>query len=356
MWNFFETENYEVNWTYSTGVVGLAVNQIRIQGKNSYSSRSSAAGVDIKSNIFSDPSLSIGDNDGSFQLNLQRSTYAGSDLPFLKELLREITDEYLFSCIWQLSVNPLNDFPNYEGGVNRVREIEPRWLDCSDGIILNEMRFLKQYNPEYCLNYYGITSDAGSFYKNICEFSGKYIYLNDSKAQTTHMKTNVSAKINGKSIKYVSESGIDHNVFVSDIMLNDIMETMKPGKGIISRIGSLSNDSVHGWKMKSGSDNLDTDIIRRWREERKYSSACVISIHKLSNENVKLKGGNDDVVFSRWMELIEQAHLPRSADELAELKRRLSQKLGKKYLIFEKRAKEAESRKQAEKERQSVDS
>ena len=103
-WNYFEADDFEVNWTYESVAVDLAVNQISISGERTYNlDRAGNAGVKIRSDIFTEPSLSIGDNSGAFELNLQRSTYAASELPFCGELLREVTDEFLFQCLWQLA-------------------------------------------------------------------------------------------------------------------------------------------------------------------------------------------------------------------------------------------------------------
>jgi hypothetical protein len=78
-------------------------------------------------------------------------------------------------------------------------------------------------------------------------------------------------------------------------------------------------------------------------------------LHKLSCQNFKTKGEGDDVVFDRWMDLLGQPYLPRATNELTQLQCRLSDRLGTKFEIFERRAQEAQMKKELEEQDKNSD-
>ncbi|PZX15188.1 hypothetical protein LX81_02491 [Palleronia aestuarii] len=337
-------------------MVGLAVNQINISGTSSFGpSRASNAGVSIRSSIFSEPSLSIGDNSGAFELNLQRSSYAASELPFRDELLREITDEFLHSCLWQLTRNRSRSFPKYEGLEKRVYgKYEPKWLDCSDGIILNEPRFLKRYDPTFCLNRYGGGSEPTFFQSMVGALPDRSIYFHDANDEFTgrsfNMKGKLARVLRGEALKFVKETTKSQLVFVPAAFVDLILKDMKPGKDIRKTLEGLSTDTVSGWMHQSSEKISESVEIRDWRKglDKNGKDTCVISLHSLSTQSFEPNDSKDDVVFDRWMDLLGQPFLPRTANDLSQLQRRLSDRLESKYEIFEERAKQAQKKQESE--------
>jgi molecular chaperone HtpG len=363
-WNYFETAQFEVNWTYASEVLGLAVNEIKVSGKRTYNSYSpEPVSIHLKSEIFSTPSLSIGDNAGAFELNLQRSSYAASELPFRDNLLCEISDEFIHSCLWQLAEKKPRSFPRYAGFERSFGKAEPRWLECSDGIILNSPKFLKSYNPTFCLNRYGGDSDPTFFRKIGGALPERSIYFHDANDEFTsrqfRMKGKLMGILRGEALNFVQGVTQNRSVYIPAAFVDLILNTMKPGQDTKKLLEGLTNDTVPAWLVHSVGRGRVSEVakLREWREgiAKNGKDTCVVSLHKLSCQNFKTKGEGDDVVFDRWMDLLGQPYLPRATNELTQLQCRLSDRLGTKFEIFERRAQEAQMKKELEEQDKNSD-
>jgi len=114
---------------------------------------------------------------------------------------------------------------------------------------------------------------------------------------------------------------------------------MKAGKDAIKIFDSLDTDSVSGWLVQSSENISEPSEVRKWRNgiDKDGNDTCVVSLHNLSCQSIKVNGSNDRTVFDRWMELLGQPYLPRSGDEITKLQYDFSKKIGQKYQIFQKR-------------------
>jgi Histidine kinase-, DNA gyrase B-, and HSP90-like ATPase len=355
-WNYFETENYEVNWSYAKGAPKLAVNQIRVsqQGADRYGSYD--AGIRLNTSIFDVPSLSVGDNSGSFPLNLQRSTYASSKLSFAHELLRNITDEFAFTCLWQLAQKERKGFPRYNGfHKSRFGIMENFWwLQCSDGLILNNPQFLKAYNPSFAFVRYGGPEDEALIDDLIGSLPKNSIAIQEADDEFSNRKFSMKGKLSrilqGESLRFISKSTTAQTVYVPISFAKLIKDEMRPGKDATMRLDNLEMDSVEGWFVQKSPSLSEPEIVRQWRGtlQKDGRDTSVVSLHRLECSNFELEGNDDSVVFERWHDLFGKTYLPKSHEELKELQKLLKIKIDKKYDVFERRAKEAEDKRKSE--------
>lgn len=352
-WNYFESSNFEVNWTYANNVVDLAVNQIRIAGARSYrQDRAANAGVKLHSNIFAEPSISIGDNSGSFELNLQRNSYAALELPFGDDLLREITDEFIFECLWHMQNSSEKHFPTY-AGLAQIYNDEPRWIDCSDGIILNEQSFLKNYNPNFCVTRYGGNSDNNFLSEIVSSLPPKSIYFHDVSQDINErrfgMKGLLLGILRGEALTFIRKTTTRRTVLIPSTFVEIIVSDMKPGRDALKTFQGLKKDKIPEWLIDSTDEINEPKKVFEWRKGMKKDEKdlCIVSLHTLSCGDYELEDNKDKIIFERWMELLGQPHLPRSKSEIAKLTQGMVRTLGDKYSVFERRKKTKNKEKQA---------
>jgi len=165
------------------------------------------------------------------------------------------------------------------------------------------------------------------------------------------MKGKLARVLRGEAIKFIKATTKSQSVFVPDAFVDRIVKDMKPGKEAQKTFESLNADTVSGWLVQSGENISEPAEVREWREgmDKDGKDTSVVGLHSLSFQSFESKESNDSIVLDRWMELLGQPYLPRSANELEKLQRNLSDKIGSKYEVFEKRAKEAQKKKEAEK-------
>ncbi|WP_407493822.1 ATP-binding protein [Pseudooceanicola sp. MF1-13] len=350
-WNYFETDDFEVNWSYESGKPALSVNQIRVSGTRVDRMRSGEnnnAGIVLRSYIFRTPALSIGDKSGSFPLNLQRNTYAGSEMPFQTELATEATDELLFSCLWFLALKEQSRFPSYDG-FYKLRPWERsnfRWLHCSDGMVLNAPRFLQAYDPQFALARYGGTDDWNTTKKIVDVLPRKSLFIHEANEEFAGRKFSMKGKLTrtlqGEAHDFTRNATKAQTVFVPNSFVDLIRKKMKPGKDANKALDSLIQDAVPNWLVHNSSDVKEPERIKDWRMKMSLDGldTSVVSLHELNCSQKPLKKSIDQVVFERWIELIGQPFLPKSPADAKLLLNVLSGKLGEKYFIFKQRAEE----------------
>ncbi|WP_294224155.1 ATP-binding protein [uncultured Shimia sp.] len=345
-WNYFETENFEVNWSYEAHAPDLAVNQIRVSGSNEERFGPHNIERSFSSSIFNLPSLSIGDNSGSFPLNLQRNSYASKELSFADEILADITDEFVFSCLWQMSEDRELVFPRYRGqnlgpSYDRRKHV---WLRCSDGVILNNAHFLNCYTPRYALMRYGGRDDASTLDQLIVGLPAKSLLAHDANDEFSGRKFTMKGKLTrtlqGQAIEFISQSTTALNVFIPSSFVDLIKSKMKPGQSATKLLDGLEKDVVDGWMIQRGTRLSEPEAVHNWRKTLKKdgSDTSVIGFHELSNYKQPPKKNRDVVVFDRWIELVGVPYLPNSKVKVDQLLTQLREKLGEKYEIFERRA------------------
>tara|TARA_R100000935_G_scaffold58887_1_gene99073 strand:- start:933 stop:3896 length:2964 start_codon:yes stop_codon:yes gene_type:complete len=353
-WNYFETENFEVNWSYATGTPVLAVNQIRVSGRDQdrYGPHNIARA--FGTSILNLPSLSVGDNSGSFPLNLQRNSYASKELPFLKELLIDIADEFVFSCLRQKFENSELEFPKYQGqalgpSYDRRRHV---WMRCSDGIILNNTYFLNAYSPSCALMRYGGREDSKVLNQLIDALPEKSLVVHDANDEFSgrkfKMKGKLTRTLEGKGIEYIFNATTSMDVYVPSSFVDLIRTKMKPGQYATKLLDQLEvEDGVVGWMVQRGANLPEPETMHRWRTmlEKDGSDTSVVSFHKLSSSNVSPKKSNDEIIFDRWTDLLGVPYIPSSKTEVEQLLSRLKDRFGEKYDIYERRAEEVMQRK-----------
>jgi hypothetical protein len=277
--------------------------------------------------------------------------------------LCEISDEFIHSCLWQLAEKKPRSFPRYAGFERSFGKAEPRWLECSDGIILNSPKFLKSYNPTFCLNRYGGDSDPTFFRKIGGALPERSIYFHDANDEFTsrqfRMKGKLMGILRGEALNFVQGVTQNRSVYIPAAFVDLILNTMKPGQDTKKLLEGLTNDTVPAWLVHSVGRGRVSEVakLREWREgiAKNGKDTCVVSLHKLSCQNFKTKGEGDDVVFDRWMDLLGQPYLPRATNELTQLQCRLSDRLGTKFEIFERRAQEAQMKKELEEQDKNSD-
>lgn len=356
-WNYFETENFEVNWSYAEGAPDLAVNQIRVSNRDKNRYWPSNIERAFGSSIFDLPSLSIGDNSGSFPLNLQRNSYASKELSFANELLVDVTDEFVFSCLWQKAEDSELEFPKYPGlALGPSYDLRKHvWLRCSDGVILNNVHFLNSYSPKYALIRYGGRDDASTLDQLIVGLPAKSLLAHEANDEFSGRKFTMKGKLTrtlqGEAIDFISQSTTAFSVFVPSSFVGLIKSKMKPGQTATKLLDRLEKDVVDGWMIQCGTGLLEPATVNTWRRTLKKdgSDTSVISFHELSNSSVLPKKNNDVVVFDRWIELLGVPYLPNSKVEVDQLLSQLKDKIGEKYETFERRANEAMQRKRRKK-------
>lgn len=357
-WNYFETDDYEVNWSFKNGKPPLSVNQIRVSGTRADRMRSGEynnAGIVLRSMIFGTPALSIGDKSGSFPLNLQRNTYAGSEMPFQAELATEVTDELLFSCLWFLATKEQSTFPSY-AGFDKLRSWERsnfRWLDCSDGMVLNNARFLQAYDPQFALARYGGTDDWSTTQKIVADLPSKSLFIHEANEEFAGRKFTMKGKLtrtlHGEAHEFIRNATKAQTVFVPSSFVDLIRKKMKPGKEANKALDSLARDVAPNWLVLNSSGVKEPERIKDWRMKMNIDGldTSVVSLHELNCSQKPLKKSLDQVVFERWIELIGQPFLPKSPADAKLLLDVLCGKLGEKYLIFKQRAEEKAKKQEA---------
>jgi len=139
-----------------------------------------------------------------------------------------MTDEFIFSCLWKLLEDKFRGFPQYSGLKEVVYSREPRWLDCSDGIILNERRFLKQYDPNFCLNRYGGVPDSGFFRRVAHALPDRTIYFHEANDEFTGRKFKMKGKLlgilRGDALAFINDTTKSSSVFVPSSFVNLIVK------------------------------------------------------------------------------------------------------------------------------------
>ncbi|MBO9441127.1 ATP-binding protein [Phaeobacter italicus] len=354
-WNYFETDDYEVNWSFESGKPALSVNQILVSGTRTnrrMSGGTNNAGIKLGSDIFVTPALSIGDKSGSFPLNLQRNAYAGSKIPFQTELATEVTDELLFTCLWYLSLKEQSSFPNYAGLKNLASWNRSgfRWLHCSDGMVLNNPRFLQAYNPQFALARYGGVDDWAVAQAIVDSLPKQSLFIHEANeefsARNFNMKGKLTRILQGDAHYFTRKATKSQTVFVPSSFVDLIIKKMKPGKDATKALDGLVQDADSNWLVQNAHGVKEPEAVQKWRKQLSNDGldTSVVSLHELSCSEQPLKESLDQVVFERWMEIIGQPYLPKSASDAKELQKTLMGKLGEKYKIFEQRANEKKQR------------
>ncbi|WP_306260396.1 ATP-binding protein [Pararhizobium sp. IMCC21322] len=364
-WNYFDTDDYEINWSYESGKPALSVNQIRVSGTFAdqlVSGESNNAGIILRTVIFSTPALSIGDKSGSFPLNLQRNTYAGNEMPFQSELATEVTDELLFSCLWHLSIKKQSTFPKYAGFEQGKywRGHRPKWLHCSDGMILNIPMFLRAYNPQFALARYGGTDDWTIAQEIVDVLPKQSLFVHEADDEFARrnftMKGKLTRTLQGEAHEFTRNATKSQTVFVPSSFVDLIRNKMKPGRDATVALDSLVQDTVPNWLVHNASGVKEPDEAQKWRKKLSHdgTDTSVVSLHELACSKRPDKEGFDKVFFERWMELIGHPHLPKSPSKAKELQKALMGKLGEKYKFFEQRANEKIKKKRDKAKEQGV--
>jgi hypothetical protein len=354
-WNYFETNNFEVNWCFDKNVYNLFVNQIRVLRIGNYY-RDDRSSIDLECSFLKTPSISLGDNTGSFPLNLQRDSLSSKKIPFARELVTDIADEFIFTCAYHRAFKKREDFPKYIGLTSSIyyNYQYHYWLHCSDGKILNHPLFLQEYDPSFALLRYGGGRDLIGINAIMSGLPEKSIAAHEPNDEFTGRKFKMKGKLTrllqGEAPQFIDQATTRTSVYVPEAFANLIIESMQPGKEATKQLNTLRKDEIDGWMVQQSEMLNEPERALRWRKsfDKDGISSSVICYHELTNSWAKPNMENDSAVFDRWMELVGTPFIPNSKTEIDKLLRRLKEQLGSKYDTFERRANDAR-RKQAAK-------
>lgn len=343
LWNFFETDSFEVNWCFNHQVPSLSVNQIRIiQNFERHSNKA----IKLDCLVFETPKLSIGDNYGSFPLNLQRNEVAANKLLFERELITEITDEFLFKIVRQQLYSKGILFPKYNGMISaRSRESKSHvWFYCSDGLLLNDPFFLAEYSPEFAyIRYGGRVGDHGMV-GNASLVPPKSILSQESESifskRGFKMKGKITNTLQGETVTSLFRNSQLYQVFVPKMFVDSVIDNFNPGKDTKKTLNMLEPDLIPNWLVFNSRGFQNSRSLDGWREtlDLNTNQACMLGVHKLSKIKKPETGTNRSAMFERWMELIGSPVLPLDTEALEYIYESFKLKFGAKFEIFERRA------------------